>query len=106
MTFAGCGSDDEDKAGPPPRTPSLSVPGENTAPTIPEEPGTGTGTDTAPGTGTETTPGAGGAGGGTPAPGGGGAPAPDSPENDTPPPAGSPEERFEQGCDANPAACD
>lgn len=30
---------------------------------------------------------------------------PDSPENDTPPPAGSPAERFERECEQNPAAC-
>lgn len=30
---------------------------------------------------------------------------PDSPTNDVPPPAGSPEERFEQYCEQNPGAC-
>jgi hypothetical protein len=29
----------------------------------------------------------------------------DGPRNDTPPPAGSPAERFEQECEANPSAC-
>jgi hypothetical protein len=38
--------------------------------------------------------------------GGGGTPAPqDSPQNDTPPPSGSPAERFEQFCAENPGAC-
>jgi hypothetical protein len=31
--------------------------------------------------------------------------APDSPTNDIPPPKGSPQERFEQQCQQNPAAC-
>jgi hypothetical protein len=36
----------------------------------------------------------------------GGTPAPDdSPQNDTPPPSGSPAERFEQFCQENPGAC-
>jgi hypothetical protein len=40
----------------------------------------------------------------------GGAPAPqtqpqDSPQYDTPPPKGSPAERFEKFCDENPGAC-
>jgi len=53
--------------------------------------------------------------GGTPAPttppagggGSGGTPAPpqDSPQNDTPPPSGSPAEKFEQFCQENPGAC-
>ncbi|MEX2252873.1 MAG: hypothetical protein WD649_01865 [Thermoleophilaceae bacterium] len=30
---------------------------------------------------------------------------PDSPENDVPPPPGSPAERFEQECQVNPQAC-
>lgn len=30
---------------------------------------------------------------------------PDSPENDTPPPPGSPAEQFENFCDENPEAC-
>ena len=30
---------------------------------------------------------------------------PDSPENDIPPPPGSPAERFEQECQVNPQAC-
>lgn len=29
----------------------------------------------------------------------------DSPQNDTPPPSGSPAERFEQFCEENPGAC-
>ena len=41
----------------------------------------------------------------------GGIPAPeaeppaDTPENDTPPPPGSPAERFEEFCEENPGAC-
>jgi hypothetical protein len=30
---------------------------------------------------------------------------PDAPENDVPPPAGSPQEAFERMCERNPAAC-
>jgi hypothetical protein len=38
--------------------------------------------------------------------GSGGTQAPqDSPQNDTPPPSGSPAERFEQFCQENPGAC-
>ena len=38
--------------------------------------------------------------------GSGGTQAPqDSPQNDTPPPSGSPAERFEQFCEENPGAC-
>jgi hypothetical protein len=33
-------------------------------------------------------------------------PEADSPENDLPPPAGSPQEKFEQACDQNPDLCD
>jgi hypothetical protein len=33
-------------------------------------------------------------------------PETDSPENDQPPPAGSPQEKFEQACDENPDLCD
>ena len=42
-------------------------------------------------------------GGGAPAPEP--EPAPDTPENDAPPPADSPAERFEEFCDDNPGAC-
>jgi hypothetical protein len=33
-------------------------------------------------------------------------PEADSPENDLPPPPGSPQEKFEQACDENPGLCD
>jgi hypothetical protein len=33
-------------------------------------------------------------------------PETDSPENDQPPPPGSPQEKFEQACDENPDLCD
>jgi hypothetical protein len=33
-------------------------------------------------------------------------PETDSPENDQPPPPGSPQEKFEQACDENPGLCD
>ena len=87
----GCGGgDDED---PPPSAPALTVPRETT-------PHTTEGQDTAT-TQTETAPAQ---------PESGGQPAPepqpeDSPQNDTPPPAGSPAERFEEFCEQNPGAC-
>ena len=53
------------------------------------------------GTSAPSAPPAGTGGGGT-----GGTPAPqDSPQNDTPPPSGSPAERFEEFCQKNPGAC-
>lgn len=57
-------------------------------------------TDESGGTPAPTTPPAGSEGnsGGTPAP-------QDSEQNDTPPPSGSPAERFEQFCQENPGAC-
>ena len=33
-------------------------------------------------------------------------PEQDTPENDLPPPPGSPKEKFEQACDQNPGLCD
>jgi hypothetical protein len=36
---------------------------------------------------------------------GGTQPPQDSPQNDTPPPSGSPAERFERFCEENPGAC-
>ena len=68
---------------------------------------TGTGTDTAAGTGGVTDPAAtGGADPSADAGGGATAPAePDSPAADTPPPAGSEAEQFEDFCAQNAGAC-
>jgi hypothetical protein len=85
----GCGGDDESGAE---TTPSISIP----AVTVPTAP-----TTTAPsgGVAPETTTGSGsGRGNYDPA-------QPDTPENDVPPPPGSPQEAFEQMCEQNPAAC-
>jgi hypothetical protein len=82
----GCGDDDSGDE----TTPSISIPSV-TAPTAP--------TTTAPsgGVAPETTTGS---GGGRYDP-----EQPDTPENDVPPPAGSPQEAFEKMCEQNPAAC-
>jgi hypothetical protein len=92
VTAPGCGADEEEDAAPTISVPPIetqSVPAQTQ--TKPKEPGT-----KKPG---------GGGGGNT----GGTDPydpsKPDSPENDIPPPPGSPQEQFEQMCDANPAAC-
>jgi hypothetical protein len=82
LGVVACGDDDEDEGV---SIPSISIPTETTAPA----PETTTPTTTAP------------EGGGTGAEGG----QPDSAENDVPPPAGSPQERFEQFCEQNPGAC-
>lgn len=97
LGLAGCGGDDDDESATTIPTVPLSVPGDET--TFDES--TDTTADTVPDTATPTP---------TPAP----APAPtptptpvtpDSPDNDTPPPAGSEAEQFENFCSENPGAC-
>jgi hypothetical protein len=91
VSATGCGADDETSAAPP-RDPELTIPRTEAEPPPPETtettetvaPPT---TETAPPPTTETTP------------------PVDSPENDTPPPEGSPAERFEDFCNENPGAC-
>jgi len=96
LGVAGCGGDDDDDEATTIPTIPLSVPGDETS-TVDESTDT---VDTVP----EATP--------TPTP----APAPtptptptpvtpDSPDNDTPPPAGSEAEQFENFCTENPGAC-
>ena len=92
VTIAGCGGDEEAGAGPPPKEPELTIP--ETDPPAPTE------TETAP---TETTPPP--TDGGTTSPDTPTETAPDTPQNDTPPPADSPAERFEDFCNDNPGAC-
>jgi hypothetical protein len=84
----GCGDDESGEE----TTPSISIP----AVTVPTGP-----TTTAPSSGVapETTTGSG-SGRDTYDPA-----QPDTPENDVPPPPGSPQEAFEQMCEQNPAAC-
>jgi hypothetical protein len=82
----GCGDDDSDDE----TTPSISIPSV-TAPTAP------TSTEPSGGVAPETTTGSGG-GRYDPA-------KPDTPENDVPPPSGSPQEAFEKMCEENPEAC-
>ncbi len=103
LAAPGCGGDEE----PPPRSsPELTLPESeptttDTGTTTDTE--TGTSTDTSPQTGTNTTPDtSGGESGGTPSQE---RQQQDSPQNDTPPPRGSPEERFENFCKENPGAC-
>ena len=96
--LAGCGGDDEPAAGGPSTVPDLTVPQTDDAePPEPEPETTAPSPPPAPApAGTDTD-------GGAPAPAP--EPPPDSPENDAPPPADSPAERFEEFCDANPGAC-
>ena len=93
---AGCGGGEEPTDTTEPPLPSL--PQGSPAPDTGGD-STGGATDTAPSTDTAPTDPSGGA----PAP----APdsPPDSPTNDVAPEPGSPESRFEDACDQNPAAC-
>ena len=90
MAATGCGGDDESPADPPPKAPELTIPETDEQPTPPSTDTTPT-TETAPPP-TTTTP----EQPTTPT---------DTPENDTPPPADSPAERFEDFCNDNPGAC-
>jgi hypothetical protein len=91
LAIAGCGGDDSGETS----APSVSIPA-ITSP-IPSNT-TAPATTTVP-TGSTTT-GNGRNGGSDSNPG-----KPDSATNDVPPPAGSPQERFEKQCEQNPAAC-
>jgi hypothetical protein len=97
LGIAGCGDDDDESATTIPTVP-LSVPGDETS-TLGDE--SDTTVDTVPDTATPApapTP--------TPAPTPAPTPVtPDSPDNDTPPPAGSEAEQFEDFCTENPGAC-
>jgi hypothetical protein len=102
----GCGGDDG-RADEPPKRPETTTPRTTTEAT----PGRPVATETAPspppptttGEDPSTAPLAPGEGDGTVRPDPQG--APDSPRNDTPPPAGSPAERFERDCEGAPGAC-
>ena len=96
MAIAGCGADDEPSTRTARELPDLSIPTTttSTAPSVIDRTTTSTtpvdpATETLPTEGPRTTP---------EAPG-------DTPENDSPPPEGSPAERFEQYCTDNPGAC-
>lgn len=92
LALAGCGGDDE-KASETDTTPQITVPSDDTtAPATTETTPPQTQTTPPP----QTTPDSGGST--TPA-------KPDSPENDTKPAPNTPEQRFEEFCDANPGAC-
>jgi hypothetical protein len=95
LGVAGCGGDDDDDEATTIPTIPLSVPGDET--TFDE---TDTTVDTVPDAAPTPTPAP--APTPTPAPP---AETPDSPENDTPPPAGSEAEQFENFCAENPGAC-
>jgi hypothetical protein len=103
LLASGCGGDDEPSAETEPALPNLTVPqGEATETEQLVEPVPDPQTETLPPVETETVPPS--TGGGTQAPEA--EPTPDTPENDTPPPADSPAERFEEFCNDNPGACD
>ena len=95
LAFAGCGSDDDENA-PETTTPAVTAP--TTPPTTPARPPTRDDPATAPSYDQDVPPS--GEDGGTPVPN------QDSPENDAPPPPGSPADKFEQQCRETPAACD
>jgi hypothetical protein len=91
LAIAGCGGDDSDET----TAPALSIP-TITAPIAPTTTALSTtSTTTNESTTTTTTK-----GGKTVDP-----KQPDSPANDVPPPAGSPQEAFEKQCEQNPEAC-
>jgi hypothetical protein len=96
IALAGCGGDDsgETTTAPPPSIPAITSP-------LPAPTTTAPATTTTP-TGSTTT---GKGNGGTGAPGRANPNEPDSATNDVPPPAGSPQERFEKQCEQNPASC-
>ena len=88
----GCGGDDEDEN--EETTPTLTAPATTEPPPATTAPPTTTSETT-----TKTKPPK---TGGTPSYDPGKA---DTPENDVPPPAGSPQEAFERMCEQNPSAC-
>jgi hypothetical protein len=122
LAVAGCGSDSSTvdsttprpPAGTPTSTATTPTTKASTAPspysTTPQQPDEGHGRSGGGSSGGGSS--GGGGSGGTPAPSGGGngsggTKAPDdSPSNDQPPPPGSPAQRYEQYCNANPGACD
>jgi hypothetical protein len=85
---AGCGDDESNDTSPSVSIPSVTAPSVPTAPSA-EPPSGGIAPDA-------TT---------TPKDGSFDPGKPDSPENDVPPPAGSPQEAFEEMCEQNPEAC-
>jgi len=99
LGLAACGGDDDDDEATTVPTIPLSVPGEDTSTTGDDDTTSGRSVDTVP----EPAPAPAPAPTPTPAP----TPeqTPDSPENDTPPPAGSEAEQFEDFCAENPGAC-
>jgi hypothetical protein len=102
--LTACGDEDEPAKVPaeaPPKAPALTVPHADPEPAPTQR------TETTPapatlGEDSATAPLAPGEGDGTVRPP---RTTPDSPDNDTPPPAGSPAERFERECEESPAAC-
>ena len=97
MSFApGCGGDDDEAPGGSP-TPIPTLPESSPEPDVTTDQDALTEEQPAPAPAPEEDQGSGGA----EAP----PPVPDSPENDIPPPEGSPAERFEQFCAEKPGAC-
>jgi hypothetical protein len=95
IALAGCGGDD---SGATTTVPTVSIP-PITSP-LPAPTTTAPATTTTS-TGSTTT----GKGNGGTAPGKANPNEPDSATNDLPPPAGSPQDKFEKQCQQNPAAC-
>jgi hypothetical protein len=113
LAALGCGGDEE-TADTPARTPApatapLETAAETTQATTEQtttEPSGGVGPTDQTTTGSTSSGGDGGGGGG----GGGVSPSydpeqPDSPANDVPPAAGTPQDKFEQYCNQHPGAC-
>jgi hypothetical protein len=101
VAFGGCdvpvvGGDDDETIVTTPTTPTTGP--ETTGPTGPS--GEGGGRDKTPADTGPIVPESGGVGAD------GYDPEQDTPENDLPPPPGSPQEKFEQACDQNPGLCD
>jgi hypothetical protein len=97
VAIAGCGGDDEPSTSTARELPGLSLP-TTTSPATPPVADKTAPTATTVDPATETLPTEGPPTTTPEAPG-------DTPENDAPPPQGSPAERFEQYCNENPGAC-
>ena len=108
MAIAGCGGDSEKVSDESLDVPQLTIPTERTPArtdtdgSTTETDGTQTSTDGTQ-TGSSTTPQTTSPSGGQQAPGTG--TQQDTPQNDQPPPDGSPAQQFEQFCAENPGAC-
>jgi hypothetical protein len=99
VALAGCGGDSEPATDTARQLPELSIPTERTSPPVTDTTTTPATTPTTVDPGTETLPTEGPTTPTTPET------PDDTPTTDTPPPEGSPAQRFEQYCNENPGAC-